>query len=786
MRYYSRFIVLCLIFELIYCLPIAAQRPVGSWRSYFGYYEGAAICKANEAIWVGTKVGMFSVDLADGSLATYSKANGFSDIGLTALAYSPAQHVVVAGYQNGNIDLWQENGKVVNMGDVFRANIGGSKAIHQILCYENRAYIAADFGVVVIDLIQKEIVETYRFFIGSQTYSVSSLAIGNQYIAVATSGGLFINSLSNPLLVDASTWQMQSDLPEGEITQVVFNGTTFVAAKNSILYKQLNADDDWQPFYSNAPWKIKHMAVSDNNDGRIAVAYWWYDLENNPPLSQIKIVNPTGEVTNLTDVALRPIQIYFEGNTNTVWSADVWIGLQKHNINVPPTNILPAGPFSNSAFGLLAHQKELWVAPGGVDNTYRYKLLRDGLFRYSSQTDTWRRYSVDNDAVMNANAITDIIKLCPHPTQPIMYAASAVSGLVVLDYATNEIALYNHTNSSFQQSTGDPGKVRATGVAIDQNQVVWATHTYTTKPIVAWDTQNQTWYAFKPNLSLPDGNQLRDVLIDDAGQVWSIIHRNGILVLNHNNTLDDTSDDQYTVINSQDGLPVSEVTCMVKDQNGAIWLGTSEGVAVIYCPYSVMQTNGCPPVLPILEVEGYGAYLLKTEVITAIAVDGANRKWIGTEQNGIFVMSPDGTQLIHYFNKKNSPLPSDIITAITVNKSNGEVFIGTAEGIVSYQNEAIDGTNVHTDVLAYPNPVRPEYLGDIAIKGLAANATVKITDIGGNLVYQTQALGSQAIWDGRDYNGKRAASGVYLIYSTNSDGSDSFATKLLIINGKND
>jgi hypothetical protein len=195
----------------------------------------------------------------------------------------------------------------------------------------------------------------------------------------------------------------------------------------------------------------------------------------------------------------------------------------------------------------------------------------------------------------------------------------------------------------------------------------------------------------------------------------------------------------------------------------------------------VLTENGCDAQQIIVTVNGVAGYLLETERVSTIAVDGANRKWVGTS-NGVFVLSPDGTEQVAYYTVDNSPLLSNVIMDIAIDGESGEVFIGTDKGLVSIRGEATEGGEEHSGVLVFPNPVRENYDGPIAIKGLANNANVKITDVNGMLFYETTALGGQAVWDGRNYNGERAKTGVYFVFSSNEDGSSKNVAKLLIIN----
>jgi hypothetical protein len=256
-------------------------------------------------------------------------------------------------------------------------------------------------------------------------------------------------------------------------------------------------------------------------------------------------------------------------------------------------------------------------------------------------------------------------------------------------------------------------------------------------------------------------------------------------VWSNNNTRDDLSDDVAKILTigaGTGGLPDQLVFCVAEDKDGNIWAGTSQGIGIFYCSGSVLTSYGCDADQIKVERDGYIGYLFGTESVRAIAVDDANRKWIGTT-NGIWLISADGKQELLKFNTQNSPLPSNQITDIAIDNTTGEVFIGTLGGIVSYQGDAMGSDCADCDkALVYPNPVKPEYDGPIAIKGLTENAYVKITDISGTLVYQGKANGSQMVWNGKGYNGQRAKSGTYLVFSSTDLGKERKVAKILLLN----
>jgi hypothetical protein len=182
--------------------------------------------------------------------------------------------------------------------------------------------------------------------------------------------------------------------------------------------------------------------------------------------------------------------------------------------------------------------------------------------------------------------------------------------------------------------------------------------------------------------------------------------------------------------------------------------------------------------LKIVKYDLNAGLLFQREAVKTIAVDGANNKWIGTN-NGIWLISDDAEKIIHQFNKDNSPLPSNEINKIVVHPTTGEVFIATNAGLISYRGNATEGSKNNDELLVFPNPVPSAYNGMIAIKGLVENADVRITDVNGQLVYRTIATGGQATWNGETYTGKRPSTGVYYVFVTNTDGSEAKAGKFV-------
>jgi ligand-binding sensor domain-containing protein len=351
----------------------------------------------------------------------------------------------------------------------------------------------------------------------------------------------------------------------------------------------------------------------------------------------------------------------------------------------------------------------------------------------------------------------------------------------VAKWKNDKAQLFNPRNSSLMGTTNN--SCFTSGVVADSKGNSWVSNSGTTKSIHVYQPDGK-WTGFTNPFGITDVGTLE---IDDIGQIWCTTkNANGLLVYNPGNSLTASADDKWKQYKAGAGignLPSNQVNCAVKDKNGFIWVGTDRGIGIIQCAENIFMPAGCEALLPVVQQDRFAGLLFKDENVQTIAVDGADRKWVGTK-NGVWLISASGEKVIYRFSANNSPLPGNDISKISIDPITGEVFMATNNGLCSFRSTATEPVSTQEKVLVFPNPVPPGYSGSIAIRGLTNNALVKITNLYGALVYQTRALGGQAIWDGKNTNGTKVASGVYLVICRDDSGTEKIATKITIVQGR--
>lgn len=770
------------LFATLVCICyIANAQQIGTWQDHLSYRNGVDVTVGDNAIITSAEKALFYYSLEDYSITKLSKANGLSDISDVSAAneqkieYSQERGILLVGYTNGNIDLVEE-GKVYNISNFKDALIVGAKRINAIYFSGDYAYLSTTLGVMVIDLVKRQIKDTYKVGPTGDAEEVFATTTLGDTIYAATEFGVYKAPNDGSVnLLNFAVWHLlgpAEGLPADKAQNLItFNGKV-IAQIDDELY--MEEGKQWQKFYGGGDWNILDLTNCSTN--LITTEVINLSGSQVPDSLRIGRMKPDLTIDYPVDPKVPSVPMTtVESANGDLWIADFYQGLIKYT----PTgyaSIYPNGPATSNIYDMDAANGRLYVAPGGINASLNYLFNRDGYFTLNEEGywNTNNEYTVPE----LANQIDNIVVEVDDQTG-IAYLGSYYNG--VLKINGSEYTVFNHQNSSLQGPSGDSARTTVAGLAIDNEGNLWVGNNNVSRPltVIRPDGSSRS-FAFPNSIG-----QAGELVIDQFDQKWIITLRNstiGLVVFNHGADINNTSDDQYFVMRKGQGqgnLHNADVNAVAVDKDGEIWVGTNEGITVFYCPGQLF-TSGCDATRILVEENGEYHYLLEAEVITCITMDGANRKWIGTN-NGAFLMSPDGTKQIEYFNVDNSPLLSNGIFDIAINDQTGEVFFGTDKGIISYVGTATESASTG-DCKVYPNPVREDYKGPITIDNVPMNADVKITDANGVKVFETTSLGSRVIWDGNNYNGQRAQTGVYLIFISNSDGTETAVCRLLLVN----
>lgn len=750
-----------ILFLVFLCAFITVSgQNIGLWKDHLPYKNAIAICEHGQQLLVASESAIFIANKNDNRLQRFSKVQGLSDVDISCM--NSNESFTVVGYSNGNIDVLE--GYVIhNIPYLKNENMLGEKQINAVYFHQELAYLSCTFGIIELGLMDKEINNTFLLN-AAGNLNVNEIVFHNDSLFAATDSGLYKAAIKDNLS-DFRSWSAHGN--NSKIKDV--------ASDNSILY--FTTLDSLYVYGNNnsiCPINSRSFLETTKNGLFLLTPNKGY------------LVNKSGITEKHSSQLIRwGSDIYNSGDTT--WFADNVNGLVK-KVVFYWQKFHPEGPATNDVFSICVNNKNLWVAAGGID-AWNNANVKEGVFW--SDYHSWTQIS---DTYLETKDVVDIASN-PHNSDEV-FLSTWNDGLMQLNWSNEnnsfeKIAQYDHLNTnghlgtlSADTNSTTYGWIRVKSIAFDNEGNLWGANSQVSNPLFV-RKNNGDWHSFSFTSTSTVNRHLGDIIIDNIGQKWVVVPSGvGLVVYNNNNTIDEVQDDQDKVLGSSLGsgnLPSTSVFSLAKDRDGEIWVGTNKGVAVFYNPENVFSGYDFDAQQILVDVDGYVEYLLGNETVTAIAVDGANRKWLGTQSGGLFLVSPDGTEQIYHFTEENSPLLSNTITDIAIDHQTGEVYIGTSKGLLSYMSDATMGFEKHQNVSVYPNPVRPEFNGAIAIKGLVEDADVKITDLNGLLVHETTALGGQAVWDGKNGFGERVQTGVYLVFTSNSFGTETNVAKILFI-----
>lgn len=746
---------------------IHAQLPIGNWREHLPYQQAISLVAAGDKIFCATPYSVFSIDPRDNNIERLSKMNGLSEVGVSSIGFDEQSNKLMIAYNNSNIDILYKSG-IMNINAIKQKEIAGDKSIYNIFCYQDKVYLSTGIGIIVLDETKYEVKDTYVIGSTGNQVKINGFTTDGNFFYAATEEGLKRARVNDINLSDYRNWQLISEgitLPRGAYQKALQVQNKTIIQKNDSLFI-LNGNN-WNVFYAS-DWTIVNASSSSGNlvcvqkkaggENRILVI--------NADGSVIKIIQQATMITGPKEAIVLQ---------DDVWIADTTGGLIKSSTS-GFQNYQPNSPLSIPTGEMVAQNNSLWISAGTVTDSWSNTFDKNGLSQFTGNE--WLNYHYAS--IPAFNNLYDLVSITIDPADYTVWAGSFGSGLLQLK--TDHSTRIFKEQSPVLPSLADPDQYRVAGLALDHDKNLWIANYGASQPL-AVRKPDGTWRNLNVPFSLND-NAVAQIIVDDNNQKWIVApNGNGLLCLNHGSSIDNPGDDKWKYYRAGKGngnLPDNNVLSVAKDKNGFIWVGTLKGVGIIQCPQQVFDVPGCEAVLPIVQQDNFAGYLFSDESVQSIAVDGADRKWIGTK-NGVWLITAEGEKTIYHFKEDNSPLLGNDVKKIAIDPSSGEVFFATSKGLCSFRGTATDGAERNENVLVFPNPVPPGYNGTIAIKGLANNALVKITELDGRLVYQVRATGGQAAWNGRDYRGKQISTGIYLVLVSDDTRKEKIVTKIVIV-----
>jgi len=733
------------------------------WQGYFSYNDIRDVSQSATTIFAASENALFSKNSSTNQIKTTNTIDGLSGQTIVSLYYSPTSNKTLVGYENGLMTVINEaDGSMLNVVDIINKQLPANiKKINHFMEYNGIVYVSCDFGIVQFNLATMLFGDTY--FIGNNgaEISVSQTAVFDGFIYASTIDGIRKADIANKNLIDFNQW---TQIATGSWSSIETFDTELIAINATGNIHKYNSGSNSFTSYLQLPQAAVDMRTSENYlliTTLNSVYIYNKQMILVRQINSSQIIETTVSFTCATTIEDK---IYIGTKENGIYTTTI-------SVSSAFENTMPSGPSRNNIFALQTTATSLWAVYGDYDLFYNpYPKDSYGISKFSEKG--W--LNIPYQQVLGAKSL---IRVGINPSnENEVYIGSYDAGMLKIE---NDIpsVLYNPTNSAIE-AIANTNDVWINGLVFDKSGNLWMNNSQVDNAIKVLKTDG-TWQSFSTQsiIGNPKNTTYGRMSIDKNGTKWTGTINNGLVGFNEKGNVFK----KITVGADTGNLPNEDVRVAAVDNNNQLWIGTSKGLRVLSNVTSFLTEDKLTTKPIIILEDNLAQELMYEQFITDIVVDGANNKWIGTTDSGVFLVSPNGQETKYHFTITNSPLPSNSINDIEINNITGEVFIATTKGMISFKGTATSANEDLNNVYVYPNPVRPDFEGTVKIAGLLNKATVKITDIEGNLVYETTSEGGTIEWDTTAFGKHKVASGVYMIFVSASDGIETKVKKVMII-----
>ncbi len=746
-------------------LHVANAQTISSkkWADVFSYNNVLAMKEDNGKIVAAAENGIFYYTISTGEITKLSKANGLHEVKISAFDYNPQTKIGLVGYQNGSMDVITPEGITYIVDIPIATGYNGSKKINHISITGDLAVVSVGYGVSIFDLKKKEFKDS-AFFLSGGVYEASNEAtiFGNKVFTV-TNTGLKSHEMNTTFPV-FTTWTTEL---AGSFKHIDSEGVlSFSSANMAYVYNGGTTTPIAQSFTN-----VHDVVVTAGN---IVVT----------DLSRIYTFNTNGTFNS-------NVTFGEECNTATKVGSSVYGGTVMSGIkNEGGTSFRPDGPYLNFAYKLSIYgDNQILVSTGARESRFNTAVINyknPGFYYFTGTEWVHPSYFKPNTNIFN---ILDIVSDPVNQNDVFLtnYMQDGTRGVYKMKYdpAAKDFSLVKRYNMGTENDARRP-----VGLTFDDVNNLFVT--------LAFSNDGPTFGPFTAVGAYDRGTD--DFLIRNTAQNFGVAQKplyyegllwiptprvNNFIAYDAKKTVNTSDDKEYILTQNNGFAPTSGGTLSVAiDKSGDAWIGGDVGLRVLPNAVTAVKTPATAKVEPIIiEQNGLGEELFRDGQILQIEVDAGDHKWVSVDGGGVYYLSSDGQQTIKHFTKENSPLPTNTITDIKVDKKTGKVYFASYDGIVTYQGDVSDVTSDFGNVMVYPNPVvYSNFKGKVTIKGLAEVTNIRIVDATGNIVHSAVARGGYYEWDLNNQRAQRVASGVYFVLMTNEDGTDKATAKIAVVN----
>ncbi|UBB91015.1 T9SS type A sorting domain-containing protein [Candidatus Kaistella beijingensis] len=732
---------------LLFSLQFSAQIISSSrWSDLFSYNNVLAIREDNGKLIAATENGIFFYTPATGEITKLSKANGLHEVKISAFDYNPETKIGLVGYKNGAMDIITPEGITYVVDIPIAAGYNGEKRINHISITGNLAVISVNYGVSIFRLDKKEFGDS-SFFINNGVYEAAKEAvIKDNSVYVATATGLKSHEM-NVTFPIFSSW---NTVNAGNFSQISV-GSTIAYSNLNTVYSGNGTTFTALPKGFNS---IRDITVTPQN---IIVA----------DALEISIFTSTGAFVKSFDFGEQL-------NTGFFSNSKIFAGTKTSGIKNEAGDFLkPDGPYSNTSYKIDLLGNQVLISSGGRDAYDTPVFNNFGYYHFNGTNWVYPNFFKTFPGPLN---VMDAVMNPAKPSEIFFVNWTPIDG---------QKGIYRMENDEYKNIYASTGNWlnRVAGLTFDENNQLFVSS--------AANSDKIGFYYY-----IPASDSFNLVNVINSGSTQKPFTKNGILyipapffggggllIYDYKNTPTQLGDDRFKMIRKNNNLPADGVVSAAIDKNDDVWIGTRIGLRILQNPSAAIDEDNPRTEPIIIEENGVGEELFRDSPILQIEVDGGNQKWVSVDEGGVFYLSSDGQKTFNHFTKQNSPLPTNSVTDIKVDKQTGKVYFVTLDGVMVYQGDVLNVNENFGEVLVYPNPVvYANYKGNVRIRGLAEKTNIRITDAAGNLVHQAVAKGGYYEWNLNNQRGVRVASGIYFVLMTNSDGTDTATAKIAVVN----